>query len=191
MNRLLQDLRYAVRQLLKNPGFTVVAVATLALGLGANSAIFSVIDAVLLRPLPFVSPSRLVVVKPTEVGRHDDTEVSYPVFRDWRAQNHVFEGLSAFHQGDFTLTGRGQAAHLTGEVVSANLFSVLGVAKQRRLADYFEPQLVAKPLWLGSENRWPGGHAGWSGIFRGGGDACGLSISGAAKSSGVLDADCN
>ncbi len=127
MNGLFQDFRYALRQLRKNPGFTAVAVLTLALGLGANTAIFSVIDAVLLRPLPFHSPSRLVVVKPTEPGRRDDIGVSYPTFLDWRARNHVFDGLSVFREDDFTLTGRGEPAHLTGAVVSANIFSVLGV----------------------------------------------------------------
>jgi putative ABC transport system permease protein len=127
MQMLLQDFRYALRQLRKSPGFTAVAVLTLALGLGANSAIFSVIDAVLLRPLPFHAPNRLVVVKPTEPGRRDDIGVSYPTFLDWRAQNHVFEGLSVLRQDDFTLTGRGEPVHLTGAVVSANLFSVLGV----------------------------------------------------------------
>jgi putative ABC transport system permease protein len=122
-----QDIRYALRQLRKSPGFTIVAILTLALGLGANSAIFSVIDAVLLRPLPYHAPSRLVAVKPTEPGRRDDVGVSYPTFLDWRSQNDVFDGLSVFRQDDFTLTGRGEAAHLTGAVVSANLFSVLGV----------------------------------------------------------------
>jgi putative ABC transport system permease protein len=127
MRNLFQDFRYALRQLRKNPGFTAVAVLTLALGLGANTAIFSVIDAVLLHPLPFHDPSRLVVVRPTEPGRRDDIGVSYPTFLDWRSQNHVLEGLSVFREEDFTLTGRGEPAHLSGAVVSANLFSVLGV----------------------------------------------------------------
>ncbi len=127
MNGLFQDFRYALRQLRKNPGFTAVAVLTLALGLGANTAIFSVIDAVLLRPLPFHAPSHLVVVKPTEPGRRDDIGVSYPTFLDWRTRNHVFDSLSVFREDDFTLTGRGEPAHLTGAVVSANIFSVLGV----------------------------------------------------------------
>jgi putative ABC transport system permease protein len=127
MNGLFQDFRYALRQLRKNPGFTAVAVLTLALGLGANTAIFSVIDAVLLRPLPFHAPSRLVVVKPTEPGRRDDIGVSYPTFLDWRTRNHVFDGLSVFREDDFTLTGQGEPAHLTGAVVSANMFSLLGV----------------------------------------------------------------
>src|SRR5208282_4177315 len=127
MNRLLQDLRYALRQLSKNPGFTAVAVLTLALGIGANSAIFSVVYAVLLRPLPFHDPGRLVVVKTMEPGRLDDIGVSYPVFLDWRSQNHVFEGLSVFRTDSSTLTGRAEPAHLTGAVVSANIFAVLGV----------------------------------------------------------------
>jgi putative ABC transport system permease protein len=127
MNGLLQDVRFALRQLRKNPGFTAVAVLTLALGIGANSAIFGVVDAVLLRPLPFRDPSRLVVVKPTEPGRRNDIGVSYPTFLDWRTRNHVLNGLSVFREDDFTLTGRGEPAHLTGAVVSANMFSVLGV----------------------------------------------------------------
>src|SRR5271154_4719453 len=127
MNRLLQDLRYAVRQLSRNQGFTAVAVLTLALGIGANSAIFSVVYAVLLRPLPFHDPGRLVAVKATQPGRLEDVGVSYPAFLDWRSQNHVFEGLSVFRTDDSTLTGRGEPAHLTGAVVSANMFSVLGI----------------------------------------------------------------
>ncbi|MGC2171805.1 MAG: ABC transporter permease [Candidatus Sulfotelmatobacter sp.] len=127
MAGLLQDMRYALRQLHKSPGFTAVAVLTLALAIGANTAVFSVIDAVMLRPLPFHDPSRLVVVKTTEPGRLDDIGVSYPAFLDWRSRGQVFEGLSAFREDDFTLTGRGEPAHLTGAVVSANMFSVLGV----------------------------------------------------------------
>ena len=128
MQNLFQDVPYALRQLRKSPGFTAVAILTLALGIGANSAIFSVVDAVLLRPLPFHEPNRLVAVKPTEPGRTDDIGVSYPAFLDWRSRNHVFEGLSVFRVDDFTLTGQGEPAHLTGAVVSANIFSLLGVA---------------------------------------------------------------
>jgi putative ABC transport system permease protein len=127
MGGLFQDLRYGLRQLRKNLGFAAVAVITLALGIGANTAIFSVIDAVLLRPLPFHDPNRLVAVKTTEPDRHDDIGVSYPEFLDWRSQDHMFEGLSVFREDDFTLTGRAEPAHVTGAVVSANLFSLLGV----------------------------------------------------------------
>jgi len=128
MRALAQDLRYALRQLRKSPAFTTVAVLTLALGIGANTAIFSVIDAVLLRPLPFHNASRLVVVKTTEPGRRDDIGVSYPAFLDWRSRNRVFEALSAYRTDDFTLTGRSEPAHVTGAVVSANTLSLLGVA---------------------------------------------------------------
>lgn len=128
MNSVVQDVRFALRQLRKNLAFTAVAVITLALGIGANSAIFSVIDAVLLRPLAFHDPNRLVAVKTTEPDRHDNINVSYPEFLDWRTQDRMFEGLSVFREDDFTLTRRGEPAHLTGVVVSANLFSLLGVA---------------------------------------------------------------
>lgn len=124
---LLHDLRLGLRQLFKMPGFTAVAVLTLALGIGANTAVFSVIYAVVLRPLPFHDAARLVAVKTTEPNRHDDIGVSYPSFLDWRSRNHVIEGLSAFRTDDFTLTGHGAPAHVTGAVVSANTFSLLGV----------------------------------------------------------------
>jgi predicted permease len=124
---LWADVKFALRQLRKSPGFTITAVLTLALGIGANSAIFSMVYAVLLRPLPFHNPSRLVAVNATEQGRRDDVNVSYPTFLDWRSRNHLFEGLSVFRVDDFTLTGKGSPAHLTGAVVSANLLSLLGV----------------------------------------------------------------
>jgi predicted permease len=156
MQILLQDLRYALRQLLKNLGFTAVAVLTLALGIGANSAIFSVVDAVLLRPLPFHDPGRLVVVRTTEPGRVDDIGVSYPSFLDWRSQSHVFEGLSVYREDDFTLTGRSEPAHLTGAVVSANMFSVLGVTPELGrdfIADEDKPSGTGLPILL-SHSLW-------------------------------------
>src|SRR5580700_9265235 len=124
---MLLDIRLGLRQFRKVPGFTAVAVLTLALGIGANTAIFSVIYAVLLRPLPFHDPSRVVAVKTTEPNRHDDIGVSYPAFLDWRSRNHAFEALSAFRTDDFTLTGNGVPVHVSGGVVSANTFSLLGV----------------------------------------------------------------
>lgn len=128
MSKLTRDVRYGLRQLRRNPGFTLVTLITLGLGIGANTAMFSVVNAVLLRPLPFRAPKQLVAVKTTEPGRRDDIGVSYPAFLDWRARNHVFEGLSAFREDDFTLTGRGAAAHVIGAVVSANTLNLLGVS---------------------------------------------------------------
>ncbi|MBZ5534539.1 MAG: ABC transporter permease [Acidobacteriia bacterium] len=128
LETLLQDVRYSLRMLGKNPGFTAVAVITLALGIGGNTAIFSVIDAVILRPLPFDSPERLVAVweSSPRVGVYHST-ISYPDFVDWKQQNHVFERMAAFHTADFTLTGMDEPAHLLGGVVSSDLFPLLGV----------------------------------------------------------------
>src|SRR5712692_9957202 len=129
MGTLFQDLRFGLRMLAKNPGFTAVAAITLALGIGANTAIFTVVNSVLLRPLPFKSPDRLVRVGETDL--HDAPsigEVSYPNFMDWRAQNHVFESMAAFHSSSFTLSRATGPVLVEGAVVSADLFSLLGVA---------------------------------------------------------------
>jgi putative ABC transport system permease protein len=123
---LWQDARYALRSLRKHPGFTVVAVITLALGIGANTAIFSVINAVLLRPLPYADADRLVVVIETVAER--PIGVSYPNFVDFRNQNTVFENLAAVrHRESFNLTGTGDSERLQGRLVSANFLSTLGV----------------------------------------------------------------
>src|SRR5215210_4829182 len=110
MGTLLQDLRYGVRMLLKKPGFTVVAVVALALGIGANSAIFSVVNAVLLRSLPYKDPARLVIVWETNPQLLSDylkthNEAAPGNFYDWQAQNQVFENLAAFRWRDYSLTG--------------------------------------------------------------------------------------
>jgi predicted permease len=125
---LLQDIRYGLRQLRRSPGFTAAAVLTLALGIGANTAIFSVVNAVMLRPLPFPNADRLVSVISTDLGTNDDNNASYPDIVDWRERNHVFEGMAAFRTSNFTLTGAGEPLHLRRAIVSAELFSVLGEA---------------------------------------------------------------
>jgi putative ABC transport system permease protein len=127
LESLGQDVRYALRQLRRSPGFTAVVVLTLALGIGANTAIFSVVNAVMLRPLPFQDPGRLVRVVSVRLRDKAVDNASYPDFLDWRSQNHVFERMAAFHTEGFTLTGRGDAAHLQGSIVSAEAFSLLGV----------------------------------------------------------------
>ena len=125
---MFQDLRFGARMLLKNPGFTLVAILTLALGIGANTAIFSVVNAVLLRPLPYSEPERLVQVWVTNprANRWGDW-VSYPDFRDWREQNTVFDEIGACRQWSFNLTGGDSPEALAGAYVSASLFTVLGV----------------------------------------------------------------
>src|SRR5947208_6124478 len=124
---MLNDLRYGFRMLTKNPGFTAVAVLALALGIGANTAIFTVVNAVLLRPLPFSAPDRLVRVSSTQLPSNIVGGVSYPDFEDWRKQSQVFESMAAFRTGSFTLTDPGEATHLAGAAVNAALFPLLGV----------------------------------------------------------------
>src|SRR5437764_1157227 len=125
---LWQDLRYGLRSLLKNPSFTIIAVIALALGIGANSAIFSVVNAVLLRPLPFKNPAQLVMVweNATHLGFPKNTP-SPPNFVDWQKQNTVFTGMAAMSEHSFNLTGVGEPERLDGRRVSANLFDLLGV----------------------------------------------------------------
>ena len=123
---LRQDLVYAARRLAKSPGFTAVAALTLALGIGATSAIFSVVSAVLLRPLPLPEPERLVEVDQVWKGK----PVSYhsPMnFLDVEAQASSFEGMAAIDSGGVTLTGKGAATRLEGGMVSASFFDVLRV----------------------------------------------------------------
>lgn len=165
---LFHDLRYGLRQLRRNPGFAAVAVITLALGIGANTAIFSIVNAVLLRPLSFQDPARLVTI--WEADERDASNIgpaSYPDFFDWRAQNRVFKQMASFRTYDFTLVGTGQPIHLSGAIVSANLFSLLGV--KPTLGRAFLPQenepgginggdavILSHRLWqtqLGSDTR--------------------------------------
>jgi putative ABC transport system permease protein len=125
---LWQDLRYGVRMLVKTPGFTIVAAVALALGIGANSAIFSVVNTVLLRPLPYKDPDRLVMVweDATKHGYPRDTPAAAN-YVDWRDQNQVFEGMAAIVEWDFNLTGMGEPERIDGRRVSANLFPLMGV----------------------------------------------------------------
>jgi putative ABC transport system permease protein len=128
METLLQDIRYGLRMLLKAPGFTAVAVITLALGIGGNTAMFSVVDAVLLKPLAFPHSERLISVNETDSRRPGKPDTfSYADFFDYRAQNHTFEGMATYRDASFNLTGVGQPQHLEGEVVSSDFFSVLGI----------------------------------------------------------------
>jgi putative ABC transport system permease protein len=128
METFIQDLRFGVRMLVKQPGFTLIALLTLALGIGANTAIFSVVNAVMLRPLPYSEPDRLVQIWQTNprANRWGDW-VSYPDFRDWRERNTVFEEIGACRTLAFNLTGPDSPESLAGAYVTASLFTILDV----------------------------------------------------------------
>ncbi len=128
---MLQDIQYGFRQLLKNPAFTFVAVLTLALGIGANTAIFSVVNAVLLKPLPFPQPQQLIAVGMTD-ARQKGTQpelwsLSYPNFFDFREQNHSLTNIAVYRDRGFALTGEEGATSLRGVKTSAEFFDVIGV----------------------------------------------------------------
>src|ERR1700752_4198769 len=125
-----QDLRYALRTLVQTPAFTVIVVLTLALGIGANTAIFSLTDQVLLRLLPVKSPERLVVLDGPGAfqGRtFNNNTFSYPMYRDFRDRTTVFSGTIARFPAPLTMMTEGQAERVSGELVSGNYFAVLGV----------------------------------------------------------------
>jgi len=129
MGTLFQDLRYGLRTLTKSPGFTAVAVLTLGLGIGANTAMFSVVNAVLLEPLPYKDAGRLVTLweNHTAFGSSGPGAVTDPDYVQWRAQNQAFDDIAAFHGETYNLTGVGEPERLLGATVSPNLFHLLGV----------------------------------------------------------------
>jgi predicted permease len=120
-----QDLRYGLRTLRKNPGFTAVAMLALALGIGANTAIFSVVNGVLLRPLAYPDADRLTMVFESNAD-FSQSSVAYPNYLDWRRESRSFTDMGAIRSDDFNFTGRGEPEHLSGEYVSASLFPTLG-----------------------------------------------------------------
>ena len=126
MNSLWMDIRYAARVLAKNPGFTLIAVLTLALGIGANTALFSVVNGVLLNPLPYPNPNRLVAVA-EKFPPFPEASIAYPNFLDWVRMNHTFESLAAYRHTNFNLAGFGEAQRLNTVELSASFFPMLGV----------------------------------------------------------------
>jgi hypothetical protein len=132
METVLKDIRYGIRSLLKNPGFAAIAVITLALGIGANTAIFSVVDAVLLRQLPYPEAERLVFLWSTMQSQGVPISgSSMPDYREWRDHNHSFEGLAGFYYGDFNLSTAGGAPEsVQGAYITHNLFDVLKVSPE-------------------------------------------------------------
>ena len=124
-----QDVRFGLRILRKNPGFTIVAVLTLALGIGANTAIFSVVDAVLLRSLPFRDADRLVAISETHAAL-PELGASAADFADWRTQSHLLQELAAYNWtsiGNSTLVVNGGAQEVHAPIISSNLFSMMGI----------------------------------------------------------------
>ena len=126
IDSLAQDLRYAVRAMRKNPGFTCIALLTLTLGIGANTALFSVVNGVLLNPLPYPHSEQLAILY-QKSSLADQGAVSYPNFLDWQRQNETFSSMAAFRNQSFNLTGEGEPTRLSGHEVSADFFPTLGV----------------------------------------------------------------
>jgi putative ABC transport system permease protein len=154
MTTLWQDIRYGARMLLKNPGISIIVVIALALGIGANSAIFSVVNAVLLRPLPYDQSDRLVFLN-EQSPVLDEMSISYPNFSDWRAQTQTFENIGVYNTASYNLTGVGEAERIVTGQMSADLFTVLRVkALHGRLFTNDEDKpggravvVLSYPLW--------------------------------------------
>ena len=162
METIIKDVRYGIRGLRKRPGFTIVAVLTLALGIGANSAIFSVLNAVLLRPLPYANADRIVRIDETEgKGRMG---VSPPNLLDFQQQNQTFESVAGYTAGSFILTGAGEPLRVQSSAISADLFSVVGVkpligrsfSKTDEKPEQARVALISYGLW---QRRFGGDHA--------------------------------
>jgi putative ABC transport system permease protein len=124
MRGLISNLRYTARVLFRSPGFTVTSVLVLGLGIGANTAIFSLVNCVLLKPLPYPNPDRLVSIY--QIFQGDKAQFDYPNYIDFRANQHTFDSLTAYYNDDFTLTGRGEPERISGIYTSGSLFKVLG-----------------------------------------------------------------
>ena len=154
METLIQDAKYAIRMLAKNPGFTIVAILTLTVGIGANTALFSVANAVLFKPLPFRAPDQLAALYARRV-RFERASISYPNFLDWQRENHTLVSMAAFRQDDFSLTGVGEAEHIRGEMVSADFFSTLDVSPSAgRFFTADEDRIGGAPVAVISSGLW-------------------------------------
>jgi predicted permease len=154
MGTMIQDVRYAIRMLRKNPAFTLIAVLTLALGIGANTAIFSVINGVLLRPLPYPQPNELVALSEKSMN-FESSSISYPNFLDWRRSNSTFASIAAYRSDDFSITGSGEAERVRVGMVSAGFFELLGVRPIRgRVFTPDEDRLGTAPVALITAGLW-------------------------------------
>jgi putative ABC transport system permease protein len=149
-----QDVRYGLRVLAKNPGFTAIAILTLALGIGANTALFSVVNGVLLNPLPFANPDELVAAY-AKSPTFEQSSIAYPNFLDWQKDNHSFASLSAFRSDDYNMTGAGEPERVHIHMISAEFFTALGM--QPLLGRTFRPEedvVGAGPVAMLSDGLW-------------------------------------
>ncbi len=154
METLIQDLKYAARVLAKSPGFVVIAVLTLALGIGANTALFSIVNGVLLRPLPYPRPSELVVISET-TQNFESSSISYPNFLDWQRTNSSFASIAAYKEDDYSITGAGEAERVRVGMVSKGLFEILGVSPvQGRTFTADDDRLGSAPVAMISAGLW-------------------------------------
>jgi predicted permease len=154
METLWQDVRYSLRVLGKNPGFAAIAILTLALGIGANTALFSVVNGVLLRPLPYPQPDRIVAIS-EKTANFDRSSISYPNFLDWQRANSTFSSIAAYRSDDFSITGEGEAERVRIGMVSAGFFEILGVTPARgRLFTPEEDRLGTAPVAIISAGLW-------------------------------------
>jgi predicted permease len=154
MTNFLQDVRYGLRVLLKNPGFTAIAVLTLALGIGANTALFSVVNGVLLNPLPYPEPDRLVAVY-AKTSDFEQGSITYLNFLDWQKDSHSFSALGAARSEEYNMTGVGEPERLHGHMISADFLTALGV--QLPLGRNFRPeedQPGGTPVAIISDGLW-------------------------------------
>ena len=154
LDSIWQDIRFALRTMRKNAALTRTVIATLALGIGVNTAIFSVVNGVLLRPLAYAQPDRLITLFET-TAQLPKASAAYPNYLDWRKLNSTCEDLAALRWKDFNLTGSGDPERLHGRMVSASAFSVLGVAPLiGRTFTADEDRVGGKPVALISESLW-------------------------------------
>ena len=154
VERLMQDLRYGLRMLVKSPGFTAVAILTLALGIGGNTAIFSVVNGVLFNPLPYPHPEQLVTISESKPNFATGS-ISFPNFLDWQKDNRTFSGMAMSRGSSFNLTGRGEAEQVRARFITSDLFTVLGVNPlMGRTFMPGEDRVGAAPIVLISEGLW-------------------------------------
>ncbi len=153
-NDFVKDVRFAFRMIAKNPAFATIVILTLALGIGANTALFSVVNGVLLRPLPFPHPEELVALHESKAN-FESGSIPYPNFRDWQRMNHTFAAMAIMRSAGFTLTGRGEAEQVRAGLVTSDLFRLLGV--QPLAGRTFAPgedEIGAAPVVLVGEGFW-------------------------------------